>query len=425
MMIAETRISLFDLILCLSDVMDMVSPAVANHHKQVGFIAYKIGEELGLPRQQRKELALAGTLHDIGAVSIERRISTLQFEVEKPFEHTELGYSLLETFEPLDSVATLVRFHHTPWNHGNYSELCGKEVPWGSHILHMADRIAVLINKKQDVLTQAKDICDKIHEHKGPMFAPELVDAFMALAAREYFWLDVVSSTISAVLRDLVRLDTVELDMDGILGFTKLLARIVDFRSRFTATHSSGVAVVAGSLAKLAGFSESECRMMTIAGYLHDLGKLAVPAEILEKPGHLTKEEYSVVRKHSYYTYRTLEHIDGLDTINAWASFHHERPDGKGYPFHIKGEDLTLGARIVAAADVFTAITEDRPYRTGLSQRDVLEILRQMAGSLALDPGVVSLLTRNFDEVDFVRTAAQTPEKQGYSKMMHQVQGVC
>ena len=97
-MIKEPQIPLFDLIMCLSDAVDLVSPAVADHHKQVAYIAYSIGAELDLPMKERNELVLAGSLHDIGALSLKERIDLLQFEFENPHLHAGVGYFLLNLF---------------------------------------------------------------------------------------------------------------------------------------------------------------------------------------------------------------------------------------------------------------------------------------------------------------------------------------
>lgn len=415
-MIKELQIPLFDLLVCLSDAMDLISPVVVNHHRQVAYIAFSIGAKLGLPIEQQKELVLAGALHDIGALSLKDRIDTLQFELQNPHQHAELGYLLLKKFEPLSSVASLVRYHHVSWSKGAGSQFKGQQVPMESHILHLADRVAVLVNRQQEVLEQSKKICERVEEQSGKMFMPQLVDCFKSLASKEYFWLDVTSSSIGSILSRRVRLATVELNTEKLLDLAKLFSQIIDFRSPFTATHSSGVAASSEALARFIGFSKRECQIMRVAGYLHDLGKLAVPTEILEKPARLTEDEFNIIKSHTFYTYSLLETISDLDIINSWASFHHERLDGKGYPFHHKGDDLSLGSRIMAVADVFTAITEDRPYRKGMSSDRALQVLQQMADNSALDSGIISVLKAHFDEVNSVRIATQETSSKEYQK---------
>jgi HD-GYP domain-containing protein (c-di-GMP phosphodiesterase class II) len=204
--------------------------------------------------------------------------------------------------------------------------------------------------------------------------------------------------------------------MPSLLALTRVLAHIVDFRSRFSATHSSGVSAAASSLAKFAGFTKRECAMMEVAGYLHDIGKLAVPTEILEKPDKLTETDFNIIRRHPYATYHALENISGFDTINAWASYHHERINGTGYPFHLKGENISLGSRIMAVADVFTAITENRPYRKGMTDDAAVHVLQQMSDNSFLDSELMTLLKAHFNDINLSRGMAQAAAIEAYEQ---------
>jgi HD-GYP domain-containing protein (c-di-GMP phosphodiesterase class II) len=402
----EIEFYLIDFIMCLSDIIDLISPAINNHHKRVAYISLSIAEELKLPLTEQNNIMMAGALHDIGALSLKQKLEFLEFESEG-HEHGRLGYQLLKTFPPLEGIATLVRFHHVPWKNGQGATFEGNPVPMGSHILHLADRVSVLINPQENILAQIESICARVSEHSGERFAPDLVDAFVELARKEFFWFDVVSPFIDTTLCNKARLPTLLLNLDGFVNVAKIFSHIIDFRSRFTSTHSCGVAVTCRELSKLIGFSETESRMIEIAGYLHDLGKLAVPPEILEKPTRLTSDEFNLIRSHAFHTYRSLGRIRALSIINAWASFHHERMDGNGYPFHHSATNLSLGARIVAIADVFTALTEDRPYRKGMSSDDAIETLEEMATNFMLDPLLVATLKRHSGEINSIRLAAQ------------------
>jgi HD-GYP domain-containing protein (c-di-GMP phosphodiesterase class II) len=198
-----------------------------------------------------------------------------------------------------------------------------------------------------------------------------------------------------------------DFSLDKILDFSKMFSQIIDFRSSFTATHSKGVTATSTALARLSNFSDTECKMMEVAGYLHDLGKLSVPAEILEKPAGLTTDEFDIIRGHTYFTYKILSNVANLDTINSWASFHHECLDGSGYPFHLKEDGLSLGSRIMAVSDIFTAITEDRPYRKGMTKTESLKIVETMAKNNKIDADIVSVLKLNYDETNSARIIAQ------------------
>ncbi len=427
MITRNPRVPLFDLALSLCDAMDLVSERLASHHKCVAYTAVSIADELGLSKEQKNQLLLAGVLHDSGALSEKERDDIATFDVERQHSHAELGYQLLKDFKPFFNIANIVRHHHISWNDGAGSEHNGEEVTIGSHILRLADRVDVLrladrvdmlIDKNHEVLGQVARIQEEIRKKSGEMFVPDLVDAFINVSSKEYFWFDITSSSLRSVLARRARSETVELDMEGLLALSAMFRQIIDFRSRYTATHTSGVAASAKGLAELAGFSKRECKMIEVAGNLHDLGKLAVPTEILEKPSALTPSEYNIVKCHPFYSFRVLEPVSGLEIINEWASFHHERLDARGYPFHYGEADLSIGSRIMAVADVFTAITEDRPYREGMSGEMALSILKEMADKQRLDLDVISLLSLNFDEINSRRIAAQEPASRRYADVM-------
>lgn len=245
----------------------------------------------------------------------------------------------------------------------------------------------MLIDKNQPILEQADAISSQIALNAGSLFSPEHVEAFTELAWREQFWLDIVSPSLEEVIVANSRHYSVELDNDD------LLAHLIDFRSPFTATHSSGVATVASILANLIGFSASECQKIQVAGYLHDIGKLAVPNSLLNKPARLSRSEFRVMKSHAYYTHRILEPLRGIEDI----ALHHERFDGNGYPGRLMAHNIPLGARIIAVADVFTALLEPRPYRRQMSKEAVLSGIDEMVRRNLLDKNVVAVLRESFD----------------------------
>lgn len=253
---------------------------------------------------------------------------------------------------------------------------------------------------------------------KETIYNPDVHAAFCAVASKEYFWLEVVSPSIYRTLRQHARHRTLTLDVAQLRNFAQLISHIIDFRSRFTATHSAGVAATAEALAGLVGFSQREREYMNIAGLLHDLGKLAVPREILEKPGKLDTAEFDLMRSHTYHSYRILDTLEDFDTINSWASFHHERINGGGYPFHHTGDVLSLGSRIMAVSDIFTAISEDRPYRPGMNPDEARTVLGTMAKNGSIDVEIVQMLLRNFDHVNGIREQVQTESRLMYQSIV-------
>ena len=412
-MILEPEVTLFDLVLCVSDAMDLVSPELVNHHKQVAYISSALAETSGQSEDMQAQLVLAGAVHDIGALSLHERLDLMQFEFRHTRKHSDIGARLLSLYGPLKPLSSIVRRHHSSWHRRS-------RIPHQCHILHLADRVAVLIRRDRPILNQVKQIRRSIEEQAGKLFMPELVDSFRVLSQQESFWLDCVSSSLYRRIRRKAMRNSIILGTDTLLSLALFFSRIIDFRSHFTAAHSSGVAATAEALAECAGFSPRQCRMMRIAGYLHDIGKLAVPREILEKPGKLTPEEFEVMRCHTFHTFTILETLPGLQTINEYGAFHHERLNGRGYPFHHNAENLSLGARIMAVADVFTAITENRPYRQGMKREDALSVLETMARSGALDGKVVKLLSGNSRHISAVRGKSQAQARKTYAHILRE-----
>ncbi len=414
-------VNLYDLLICLTNAEDIVSPELHYHHQQVAYLAYKIAERVGIPERGRKNLMLAGLLHDIGALSTNERLELLENEPLTANSHAFRGAQLLEGFEPLSQAAEIIKYHHLSWNHGQGKSYMGREVSLLSHILHLADRVCVLVNKQENVLGQAERIRETIMLKKGSVFAPKLVEAFLQLSVEEYVWLDISYDPLLYILPEIVQFDTVEMDMEQVIELTAIFSKIIDYRSPFTATHSAGVAAISEKLAELAGFSGDECRMMRVAGNLHDLGKIAVRSAVLEKQDRLNAEEFNEIRSHTFYTFRLLQAIKGFETINRWASFHHEKLNGKGYPFHLKENEIPLGSRIMAVADIFTAITEDRAYRKGMTPEQTVRVLKQMVADGSICPYSVSLALDNFDMLNTLRIKVQTMAGQDYQKAVQSV----
>lgn len=404
----DINISLWEISISLSSTIDMVEPSLVGHHKKVAYIALSIGRELGITQDQLNELFLAAIFHDIGAFSLKEKMSALNFDFNDSYHHANIGYKLLRMFKPFKKVADIVHFHHIPWKYGNGLYYMGYNVHMFSHIIHLSDRVAILINHDVPVLSQKDKICHTIDNYRNNLFNPEIVDAFLELAKKEYFWLDITSNFLADSIKQMIKLDDkMYIDMYDFVDLSTMFSKMIDFRSKYTSTHSSGVAACAKIMAKLAGFSETECTKITIAANLHDLGKLAIPSEILNKPSRLSSFEYDIIKGHPFYTYKILSQIEGFSDIAKWASFHHEHLDGTGYPFHLKGDEIPLVSRIVAISDLFVALIENRPYRAGMDKKQIIDILKEMAKNNYIDADILELLIDNFDYIKHIVESAQ------------------
>jgi HD-GYP domain-containing protein (c-di-GMP phosphodiesterase class II) len=410
----KIQIKLFDLLKCISNAQDLVSTKLSNHHQQVAYLAFRLSEHINLPIEQQYDINLAALIHDIGALSTKERLEIIEMEPVTINNHAFRGAKLIERFKPLQNAAGIIRFHHLPWNNGRGSTCMGENVPLASHIIHLADRTCAIARSDSNIISQIPDIMSTIRKQANTVFHPDLVDALLELSKKEYIWLDLISQYSATIISNIGLFNTHTLEIDDIIDLALVFSHIIDFRSRFTACHSAGVAITAERLAQLSGFSPYECKMMLIAGYLHDLGKIAIIDDILEKPSKLNEDEFNEIRAHTYYTYHLLEPLVQLKTINTWASFHHEKLNGKGYPFHIAGDSLSLGSRIMAVSDVFTAITENRPYRQGMSFDKTKSVLSNMVASNELDGKIVNLLIDHFHEINNIREISQIEAAEQY-----------
>lgn len=417
-------IALYSMMESLSSALDLINPALDSHHRITCYIACSLAEEMAMGDEDFNNLFAASLLHDIGGIALMDRLKLLDFEVRRPHDHAELGYILLSKFEPFVGFSDLVRHHHVDWQNGKGENHNGHPVSFLSHLIHLADRVAVIVDRSLPIFEQVAEIRDKVMEHSGEYFMPEHVEAFLSVSRKEFFWLDIISDRLNLILRKKSRLPTVSLDTDGLLMMSQFYALIIDTRSRFTATHSSGVATCARELALLFDVSDDEAKKFMIAGYLHDIGKLAVPDSILEKNGKLSLEEWRTVRSHTYYTRQILESIAGLDDITDWASDHHENLGGDGYPYRRTARKIPLGSRILAVADVFTALSEDRPYRAGMKIDEIIEVLDKMVVEKHLDDEVVGRLKQNIKEVYKALLVAQERENLKLSDFWEKAQSL-
>jgi putative nucleotidyltransferase with HDIG domain len=394
---------LYSLILSVADALDLISPELASHHKRVAYVASRLSKAAGLRGADLENVVVAALLHDAGGLTLKSKLRALEFE-HTHSEHEEYGYKLLRDAPSLGEAAALVRRHHAWWGRETH-------LPLGCHILHLSDRVDALVDKHRPILDQAQDVTAAIAEKSGLMFDPKLCELFREIAARESFWFDLASPQIgSLILAELAANEgarDIDLGADSALEFSRFIAQLIDFRSRFTATHSSGVAACSVALAGRAGFPAGELDLIRVAGYLHDLGKLAVPAELIEKPEKLTESEMNVMKSHTYLSYHILAKVAGLERVAVWASFHHERLNGTGYPFRKKGADIPPQARIIAVADIFTALTEDRPYRKAMAPKTAVGILSDMAAHGLVDKDIVGGLATGLDDIHDVREQAQ------------------
>ena len=387
----------------LSDALDLVGVDDVAHGKRVAAMAAECAKALAWPQSAVLDMFDLGLIHDIGVSStaVHQHLVN-EFDWEGSQEHAELGYRLLKDFRPMAALALPIRYHHTRWDvmqNKGMDDLTARK----ANLILLVDRVDAMAAPYYaggKILGHRNAIRDEIRTRAGSYFCPELVEAFLKISAHEAFWLLLEPRALDAYLDDMRATgQPYQADRQELRQLAEIFATIVDAKSSFTVTHSHGVANVAVHLAAHLGVSSENRDKLEIAGLLHDLGKLRIPDEILDKPGRLDEEERLVMNTHSFETLQILRNIDGFEEIGAWAASHHEAPGGAGYPYGLDGETLPLEARILRVADIFQAMVQDRPYRKGLDREAVDLFMRKLQQQGSIDAEIGDVLHQNLDEM--------------------------
>lgn len=382
----------------LARALNLINREMQHHHEQTAYLAHRIGYAMGLRGDNLNVVGYTALLHDIG-FEVLQESSAVKETAEGRKRVAKIGADMIREVEEFRSLADIIEIVQNSYEENR--ELFKDDVRLDiSQAVHLSDYVTTIFREDLPLLDQVKGILSSVEALRGSEFSSKAVDALLEIGRVEALWLDVaLNPEFLAYYVGKIR----KVRLEEVVSFTRLISRVIDFRSPFTAMHSAGVAATARELARLAGMSPEEVKMMEIAGNLHDIGKLRVPNEILEKPGKLDEAEFNIMREHTYYTRTILASVDGFDKIADWAAFHHEKLNGMGYPFHLSGEQLDVGARIMAVADIFSAITEVRPYRAGMNREKAMGVLKESVNRGEICGWVVKLLEEHFDEVDRVR----------------------
>ena len=372
----------------------------SNHGKRVAYMSVCMAEKMGVSDDALRDLAACALLHDNALTqyineefySDISNIDTLKVSSDDitPRQlgmHCIYGEKNLEKYPFKTGVKDVILYHHEEADGSGPFEKKWTEVPLFARIIHFSDMLDAFCKAQkfdEDVFNKAVHFIEK---NKDKRFDSEVTkmffdafdkDEFSRLGdehIEEYFWEKVPcekSFYSFNVLKDLA----------------DLFAKIIDYKSEFTSRHSLGVARTASKISEIMGYDKVICDKMYLAGTLHDVGKIAIGNEILEKPARLTDEEFAKMKNHAGYTYMILSKVDGFEEIRDIAAFHHERLDGSGYPFGKRADELTTLQRIMACADIYQALTEKRPYKDGMNHDKACEILKDMADKNWIDKNI-------------------------------------
>ena len=368
------QINIRSLIEGLSYALDAAEKSYFSHSKHVAYLSVLIANELHFEPEEIENLYYAALLHDIGASNT--------YLIE---DHCIVGKEIVLTLPINPIIANYIHYHHEYYDGTGPFHLNGHDIPLSAQIICISDlfekRFGSRTTLNIDLLTEMKGWIKENRE----LFYPNITEHLLLLLEREYILLDYYSLEFNKILVQRVGALGKIVGYEEIELFAQAFSKIIDNRSPFTYEHSRGIEELVSKITSMLGYNLDTQRKMRIAALLHDIGKLVVSKEVIEKPGSLNQEERFEINKHTYYTRWILEQIEGFEEITKYAANHHEKLNGRGYPLHLEASQLGELERIMAICDIYQALTEDRPYRVRMSEERVWFIIEDMVAKNELD----------------------------------------
>ena len=376
----------------------------SNHGKRVAYMSVCMAEKMGVSDDALRDLAACALLHDNALTqyineefySDISNIDTLKVSSDDitPRQlgmHCIYGEKNLEKYPFKTGVKDVILYHHEEADGSGPFEKKWTEVPLFARIIHFSDMLDAFCKAQkfdEDVFNKAVHFIEK---NKDKRFDSEVTKMFFDAFDKEEFS-RLGDEHIEEYFWEKVPCEKSFYSFDVLKDLADLFAKIIDYKSEFTSRHSLGVARTASKISEIMGYDKVICDKMYLAGALHDVGKIAIGNEILEKPARLTDDEFAKMKNHAGYTYMILSKVDGFEEIRDIAAFHHERLDGSGYPFGKRADELTKLQRIMACADIYQALTEKRPYKDGMDHDKACEILKDMADKNWIDKNITEVI---------------------------------
>lgn len=382
----------------LSEALDYVGIDDTMHGKRVAFMSAEIAKRLGWDQKRIDTVILMGMLHDCGVSSTDVHTHLVtELDWNNSQAHCIRGASLLENVRLYHPYAPAILYHHTHWDQLPLE--IDNDTKEYANLIYLTDRVdALRVQVGDESDNERHHIAATIQKYSGTMFSSLFVDSYLETSNSDSFWFYMESEALNDYFSEWIECGGNEaVSFETLQNIAMMFASVVDTKSTFTSEHTYGVASLALYLSTLLDLSIESQEKIELSAFFHDLGKLRIPDEILHKQGPLNDEERTHMNRHGFDSHMILRKIKGFHEIAKIASMHHETLDAKGYPYHLLAEQIPIEARILTVADIFQALVQDRPYRTGLSAEQAYEIIVQMGSENKLDLSIISVLKDNLD----------------------------
>lgn len=368
-----------------------VDKRLMDHGIRVAYIVSRMLRRMPqVSAAQTRDLCFLAAMHDVGAYKTEEIDRMVRFETEEIWEHSVYGCLFIKNFTPLFELAPAILFHHAPWSELERMEDVSRENKHAAQLIHLADRLDIWLNAEGGSYA---DFARIVRAERGQRFEPFFVDLLL-------------EQEFAPFTAEEVECDPAFQQMQAEISFTgeeirdylKMVIYSIDFRSRHTVTHTMTTTSISNELAEYMELGAQERNNVVCGALLHDLGKIGIPVEILEFPGKLSPQAMAVMRTHVDVT----EEIFGGDIpspIREIALRHHEKLDGSGYPRGLRAQQLSLEERIVALADIVSALAGTRSYKKAFGKERICAIITGMREDGLMDPALVGCMLAHYDEI--------------------------
>lgn len=372
----------------------IINQKIMNHGEITGYILYKMMEyentytEQHYTEQDMVDYTMLGILHDIGLYKEDNVKNVTDFETKNLWPHSIYGFLFLKYLSPIGDKAEVILYHHLDYNRYNMIQTRYLHV---IELLNVADKMDTILHLKDEKIEK-----DYFTKYANIRFSAAALDIFQKAEKRYNIMANLVDGTYRKELDVLLAKRAFSEKYKR--GFLEMLVYTIDFRSEHTVIHTLATVNFAEKLGRLARLTGKELRDLHYGALLHDLGKIAIPLNILESTGRLSDDEMKIMKAHVRITEMILEGVVDDDVLQI-AVRHHEKLDGTGYHRGLKAEDLTLPQQIIAVADILSALYGKRSYKEAFSKEKILAIMQGDAENGKINANVVNSLVRNYDKI--------------------------
>jgi putative nucleotidyltransferase with HDIG domain len=387
--------TLTEIVAAMSLAMDLEEDVKLYHAWRVALLGQAMAEVMA--PAVTGQVFLAGLMHDVGAIGLPDHVihyPTLdeQKEIPQVVAHCFLGGKIVGGLPGFTRAKEFIEDHHEWWDGSGYPKgKRGPDISLGGQILRLADAVDLWLRGNKDM--SRTELVAKAAKRINREYNIEVFQAFKQVVSQGIFFHRVTrENSLAFYMRQVEsklasELDRVDFSLEQVLT---VFAQVIDTKHQYTKGHSERVAQYSKLLAQAVGLDQKQQQKAMWAGLLHDVGKLAVPRKVLDKPGKLERNEIDLIRLHPVLTMEILQMVAVFEDLVSIAGYHHERYDGSGYPDGLAGEEIPQLARVLAVADAFDAMTSGRSYQQTKSLSEAVAIIEKNSGS-QFDPEVASV----------------------------------